>query len=105
MHYRFWLNKEWAGYYRNQIASSRKLLTKYEPKAIILALTSKAASRIYSLRAPHLPAIIEKEQAKLNSQNTEISKPIDRTIDSSLFRQTVNKQSIISRLKDIDNEH
>ena len=105
LHYRFWLNKEWAGYYRNQIASSRKLLTKYEPKAIILALTSKAASRIYSLRAPHLPAIIEKEQAKLNSQNTEISKPIDRTIDSSLFRQTVNKQSIISRLKDIDNEH
>jgi hypothetical protein len=104
LHYRFWVNKQWAVYYRNQIASSHKLLSKYHPKAIINALKSNDAAKIYSLRAPHLPAIIEREQEKSESQNNTLSKEIHRCIDNKVFRKNNTRNSILSKLKDIDNE-
>jgi hypothetical protein len=29
LHYRFWSNKQWASFYRSQIASAHKLLKEY----------------------------------------------------------------------------
>lgn len=104
LHYRFWTSKVWASYYRNQIASSHKLLSTYPAKAIINALRSSDAAKIYSLRAPHLPAIIEREQEKLANQNNVISTPICRYTDNKDFRKNNTRNSIISKLKDIDNE-
>jgi hypothetical protein len=102
LHAKFWLTKKWSAYYRNQIATANKLVKKYNPKAIVRALNNSKAEKIYSLRAPHLTAIIEQEDVKLQTENTEISKPLDRS-EKNTYRQINNTQSLISKLKDLDN--
>lgn len=103
LHYRFWITKTWAAYYRNQIASAHKLLSQYSDVAIVKALNHKNASRIYSLRAPHLIPIIQEEQQKIDSQNNHLSLELDRT-EKSIFRKSKPTKNIISKLKDLDNE-
>lgn len=103
LHYKFWEHKKWAAFYKNQIASANKLLKKYDAKAVIEALNSKAAQKIYSLRAPHLLPMIEQEQSKLNNQpSPTLSINIERKENISFNRnRTVNK-SIVSKLKDLE---
>jgi hypothetical protein len=103
LHYRFWLTKEWAVYYRNQIASANKLLAKYSDMAIVKALQNERAQKIYSLRAPHLIAIIEQEEKKLSSRNETLSIDVDRTEKKEYRKHNINN-SILSKLKDLDNE-
>jgi len=101
LHYKFWVNKEWASYYRNQIASANKLLKKYHPKAIIKALNDSRSAKIYSLRAPHLVAIIEQYQKLVDQENTELDLNIDRK-DKAVYRQPVSKKNIISKLRELE---
>jgi len=101
LHYKFWTHKSWNIYYRNQIASAHKLLNIYDAKAIINALKDKEAEKIYSLRAPHLPAIIEKHQSMLESANYDLTIDINRNEDK-LYRKTRIQKNVISKLKEID---
>jgi hypothetical protein len=102
LHARFWLSKKWSAYYRNQIATANKLVKKYDARAIVRALNSSKAAKIYSLRAPHLLSIIEQEDQKLQTENKEISRPLDRS-DKNTYRQIRNtSNSLLSKLKDID---
>lgn len=107
LHYRFWLNKKWSAFYRNQIASANKLLEKYSDKAIVKALKEPQASNIYSLRAPHLIPIIESQEQILSSQNTELTIDLTR-IENVKFEQSDTRKpltkNIINKLKDLDNE-
>jgi len=100
LHFRFWTNKAWARFYRDQIATANKLVQKYNEQAIIKALKSPQAQKIYSLRAPHLPAIIEHEQSLLASSNNILSKEYDRS-DKKTYR-TEKTKSLISKLKEIE---
>lgn len=100
LHYRFWTHKDWATYYRNQIGSANKLLKKYDCRAIIRALNNPKSSRIYSLRAPHLIAIIESEQEKLAQQNTELQTQYERKNEK--YQQNKSKKNIISKLKELE---
>ena len=102
LHYRFWVTKKWAMYYRNQIASANKLLGKYEAKAIINALRDSRASRIYSLRAPHLPPIIEEKQNILAQENKTLSIDVKRS-ENTTYRKIQSKNNLFSKLEDIDN--
>lgn len=105
LHYRFWVNKEWAVFYKNQIASAIKLLKKYSDVAIIRALKDTRAAKIYSLRAPHLLPIIDTEQQKLNEENKQLTINLDRPDNIKFGQETKQtKKSIFSKLKDIDNE-
>lgn len=106
LHYRFWVNKEWSAYYRNQIASANKLLEKYHDAAIVKALRNPKASRIYSLRAPHLIPIIEEEQKKIEAENKSITLDLNRpkNVTFKSVKPEHNKNNIFSKLKDIDNE-
>jgi len=102
--YKFWTNKEWSVFYRNQIASANKLLKTFSDTAIIKALNNPKTSKIYSLRAPHLVAIIEMEEKILMSQNTTLTKKLERKDDIDFHqKQFKNKRNIISKLKDLDN--
>lgn len=101
LHYKFWTNKEWASYYRNQIATANKLAKKYNEQAIIRALKNPKAQKIYSLRAPHLISIIEQEEKLLESENTTITKEYDRS-EEKTYRKTTTKKSIISKLKELE---
>lgn len=102
LHFRFWLSKEWASFFRNQISSAHKLIKLYGEKAVIKALYNQKAYKIYSLRAPHLIPIIELEKQKLLSENQDLSIKLDRS-EKKNFRQNTYTKNIISKLKDIDN--
>jgi hypothetical protein len=104
LHYRFWLTPEWEKYYRNQIPSANALLKKYSDTAIIRALNNPKTERIYSLRAPHLPAIIEQEQRHIETENQTLSKVYERPENVSFGHTSPIKRNIISKLKDLDNE-
>lgn len=105
LHYRFWVNKKWAAYYRNQIATAHKLISKYDDVAIIRALKHDQASKIYSLRAPHLIPIIEEEQKKLDAENQTITLNLNRPLEVKFGSKNRSKSNnIFSKLKDIDNE-
>lgn len=101
LHYRFWVSKEWALYYRNQIASAHTLLSKYSETAIIKGLNNPKSEKIYSLRAPHLPAIIEQEQKLLESQNQELSINLERPKEV-IFNKSKSKTTIVSKLKGLE---
>lgn len=104
LHYRFWVNKKWAAFYRNQIASAHKLLAQYDDLAIVKALTSDSGRKIYSLRAPHLIDMIKLEETKLSQINNKLT--IDTTRKENIkFQDNIKKcKNIVSKLKDIDNE-
>lgn len=100
LHFRFWTNKIWARFYRDQIATANKLVKKYNETAIIKALKSDVGRKIYSLRAPHLISMIEHETSLLDQMNNTLSKEYDRSSNKT-FRNT-QSNSIISKLKDIE---
>lgn len=104
LHYKFWVQKKWALFYRNQIASAHKLLKTYQPKAIIKALQTDKGKKIYSLRAPHLPAIIQEQEEILKKENTTITKNIERKENIVFKINSKKSNNIFSKLKDIDNE-
>jgi hypothetical protein len=101
LHFRFWVHSKWEKFFKNQIASANKLLKKYDIIPIIRALKSSRGKRIYSLRAPHLPEIIEQEAKKYeidSKKEVEIQR-----IENPKRQTKKSKQNIFSKLKDIDN--
>lgn len=104
LHYRFWLNKEWSAFFRNQIATANKLVKIYGDKAIIKALKNDKAAKIYSLRSPVLQDIIKREAYLLSQQKAPKPKTYDRNIDISKRRDNRINKNILSKLEDIDNE-
>lgn len=103
LHYRFWVQKKWSAFYRNQIASAHKLLKKYSSKAIIKALETDVGRKIYSLRAPHLPPIIEQQEDLLSKENKTLKLDIVRN-DKTTFGNAKSKPNILSKLRNLDND-
>ena len=103
LHYKFWTNKEWSKYYIDQIATANKLLKKYTAKSIIRALNDYKAEKIYSLRAPHLSAIIDKHEALLSLENNELTESINRDEKTTFRKKSTGKPNILSKLKELDN--
>jgi hypothetical protein len=102
LHYRFWTNKKWSRFFRDQIATANKLIDEFGEKAIIRALNNTKTDRIYSLRAPHLKGIILEQKSVLEQENTELSQNLVRKEDV-IYRSNIgNKKSILSKLEDID---
>ena len=101
LHYRFWVNSDWEKEYKGQLAASYKLLKKYDVKAIINALQTSGGSKIYSLRAPHLVAMIDKEQKILDSTPEPTIKKIDRNfLDKGKI--DIKPTNILDKLRDLD---
>jgi len=103
LHYRFWLTKEWASFYKNQIATAHNLVKKHNPVAIVKALQDNKTAKTYSLRAPFLKSIIEQHEKILDSQNKEFSQSIDRS-EQKTYKTNIPSKNILSKLEDIDNE-
>jgi len=103
LYYRFWVNKEWANFFRNQIATANKLIEQYGEKAVIRALNDSRSKRIFSLRAPSLLKTIKEKVIEVEKENQTLTKKFDRN-KSTEFRKRQNKQSIFDKLEDIDND-
>jgi hypothetical protein len=99
--YRFWTNKKWERFYRDQIATANKLLSKYNEIAIIKAIKNTKSQKIYSLRAPHLIAIIKNEEELVKEQNKKIINKYDRS-EEKTFKQNVTTKNKLSRLKELE---
>lgn len=105
LHYRFWLNKEWEKFFRNQIASANKLLKDFDVKAIVAALNNPKTANTYSLRSPFLIRVIKEEEKQLATKNNKLSKKIERVSKPAVFRKDIKKNNLLSNLEDIDSEH
>jgi len=103
LYYRFWLNKEWSRFFRNQIATANKLISKYGEKPVIRALNDYRAQKIFSLRAPHLIQIIEEKVLEVEKENQTLTKKLVRNAVNT-YRKHNNKSSILDKLEDIDND-
>jgi hypothetical protein len=104
LHYRFWVSSEWEKEYKGQIATAHKLLKKYNPKTIISALSTSDGVKIYSLRAPHLIDIVDRQAKKELSQKDHTHKPpVDRNFLQEGKQNSGHKKNILDKLKDIDN--
>lgn len=102
----FWKKPEWAKHYRAQIPSAYTLLKKYDAAAIILALQAKEAWNIYSLRAPHLIPLIEREQVTvtIKKENLMNAKPLEVATGEVTFRKEEKKKSAIDKLEELEND-
>ncbi len=103
LYYRFWINKEWSNFFRNQIATANKLIEQYGEKAVIRALNDSRSKRIFSLRAPSLLKTIKEKVIEVEKENQTLTKKFDRN-KSTEFRKRQNKKSIFDKLEDIDND-
>jgi len=103
LYYRFWINKEWSRFFRNQIATANKLIEQYGEKAVIRALNDGRSKRIFSLRAPSLLNTIKEKVREVEKENQTLTQKFDRN-KSTEFRKTKNKKSIFDKLEDIDND-
>jgi hypothetical protein len=65
-------------------------------------LKTKEAERIFSLRAPHLIAIIDNQTEILENQNQNVSVEFDRSEDKKFLNNSSNKKSILSKLKELE---
>ena len=100
--FRFWVNKEWSAFFRNQIATANKLIKIYPPQCIIRALKNPAAEKIYSLRAPHLVPIIQSECDIFEKENRELTKTYNRNENKSFGISEKTTKSIISKLEELE---
>lgn len=102
LHYKFWVSKEWASFYKSQIFTAHKLLKKYTAKAIVSAIKDKRCAKTYSLRSKFLEPIIVEHQIKVNAENKQITIDLDR--NKSTYKKHKQNSNILSKLKDIDDE-
>jgi hypothetical protein len=103
LHHKFWTNKKWSSFFRNQIATANKLVSKYGEKAVIRALKNPKTERMYSLRAPYLLPIIEQEAEIVSKENSALTKNLERKENISHRQSGNNPKNILSKLEDIDN--
>jgi Fe2+ or Zn2+ uptake regulation protein len=85
----------WEKYFKQQIPTAYKLLKKFDATAIINALMSKKAWNIYSLRAPHLTAIIEEEQRLVDMKKQSLANaPELKLAEDESFRKNTKKSKL-----------
>lgn len=100
----FWRLPEWASFYKQQILAATGLLKIYSPNAIIAALRRKEAARIFSLRAPHLDAIIDAEERRIKLENEQRIKKVEIVNKEIVpeLRPEVGKKSVAAKLRALD---
>lgn len=96
LHFRFWTEPYWEKFFRNQIASANKLIKDYDPVDIAKALKTPNGQKIFSLRAPHLKEIIDKEKAKRKLLESQKPVVIERKINTVVRKHTTNKNILDS---------
>lgn len=102
LHYKFWLNKEWANFFKNQIASAHKLLKQYDAIDIIRALKTNNGRKIFSLRAKHFIPLVIAEKQKSESMNKKSEDLIIERKEQIKIKEHKVKSNILSKLKDLE---
>ena len=103
---KFWEDEEWAKFFRRQVALANELLKEYDIKAILSALKDRRIkNKIRSLGAKFmLSPVIKEYQKQLNYQNSQDLAVTPKAETTEKPRRPSGKRSILSKLKDLDNE-
>tara|TARA_R110000824_G_scaffold9415_4_gene42135 strand:+ start:27629 stop:28072 length:444 start_codon:yes stop_codon:yes gene_type:complete len=103
---KFWEDAEWAKFFRHQVSLANELLQEYDIKAILSALKDRRIkNKIRSLGAKFMIVPVIKEyQKKLNYQNNRDLEVTPKAETTEKPRKPIGNKSILSRLRDIDNE-
>ena len=75
---KFWKDPAFSRDYRLQIIKANALLKIYSGPAIIAALESFKGKKIYSLSAPWLDEICEREQKRIDKENRRLEEAIKK---------------------------
>jgi hypothetical protein len=86
----------------SQILAANGLLKIYDELAIMKALKSKEADRIYSLRNSNLDRLIKYQENELKKQRKKPSVEIDRKDTKARPRAHSTKKSNLGKLRDLD---
>lgn len=98
---KFWNLSKWKKEFLKQLALANKLVSKYDPSLISKALRSPKGKKIFSLGANWLKTVLEEESKKIKKVDVEKVQEVSNLPTRQGF---IQKKSIISKLKDIDNE-
>lgn len=99
---KFWQDKTWGKFFRQQMTLANGLLKIYSPQAIIAALKRPEAKKVYSLGAKWiLDKLFDEEQNKFdarqkkleNAKDTPDTTNLDTTQKPVSFRQNKSKLS------------
>ena len=99
---KFWEQSQWKKSYMSQILAANGLLKIYDELAIMKALKSKEADRIYSLRNSNLDRLIKYQENELKKQRKKPSVEIDRKDTKARPRAHSTKKSNVGKLRDLD---
>jgi len=104
--HKFWQQPYWSKFYRVQIPAANKLLNQYPAVVIINALRDRRCWKIESLRAKWLlePLLKEKMLEYEAQKKTTLKTTMDKTSTVQKPRQKSGKQSILNKLRELDND-
>ena len=99
----FWNLPHWSKKFKSQLFAAYGLLKLYDEVAIIKAVKSKEAKRIYSLRAPILDDIIKEQQRileldKIKAKDIEVI----RKNTKAKPREHQVRATILGKLSELD---
>ena len=103
---KFWEDEEWANFFRRQVVLANELLKDYDIKAILSTLKDRRIkNKIRSLGAKFIIIPVIKEyQKKLDYQNSKVLDVTPKADTTEKPRKPSGDRSILSILRDVDNE-
>lgn len=96
--HRFWLLPDYTKKYQIKIIHVNRFLKSYDPDDVVMALMSNEGKKVYGLKCPFLPRLIQEQQVIRKKQN--VSTEYDITEDISTRKNTFNKQTNLRNLDD-----
>lgn len=99
--YKFWNTEKWKKLYRWQIILANRLIKANREDAVVKAINSPECRKMYSLRYPKLPEIIEKYSRIIKHQE-ENMKTLEVTEGSETRKVSFGKKTKINKLRDLD---
>jgi len=99
---KFWEIKEWRNYFKYQITLANKLINEFGADSVIAALKDSRCWKTYSLRSPFLRGIIE-EKDRMPQKSHDVDYNVSDK-DRPSYKTNNTKDTIISKLKDLDEQ-
>jgi hypothetical protein len=99
--YKFWNKKPWDWTFKKQLVVARKLIKTYGETALVRAIFSPEAERIFSLNNKRLLPILKKQKI-LTDEECNRPEKLEVKNNAKHRKKTYGKKSKINRLRSID---
>ncbi|MQF98483.1 MAG: hypothetical protein FI729_03000 [SAR202 cluster bacterium] len=100
--HKFWNLPKWKKHYQHQVVLANRLVKKYSEAAIVKAINSPECKRVYSLRYPALPKIIEKYEKIIKQQTSQSATIRVEETSKPKTRRGYGKKTRLQKLRELD---